>query len=416
MEKSLEVLITGGNNRAGLAVARSLARKDISFLIVGDQQHSLSFCSRYVKNYLVSPSPVSQPEAFFSFILSTIQEYGVQLIIPIGDEILLILDRWRDEIEKFTRLAMPDSEGLRSVLDKRLNLTIAHQLGIPCPKQYVLQKNEPITDMIEELGLPIVLKPPGSRYDPELPSFPFKILYAHTEEQLRTYVEEFCPEGVYPIFQECATGFVHNICCFAAQGETLAIHEYQSMRRMRGLGILRKIVDVLPEAEQAARKILAALNWDGVAHIAFFVDPHSKKLFYMETNGRLWSSIEGSIHAGWDFPYWIYRYFLYGEQPTPGPIEIGSQTCWHRGDLAALMIYLLGGESPSTGQNTGKIKAIYQYLNGFNPKIHSDVFQLSDPIPALVDHWNLVKQATYTIFNYKKVGKANLFTSPTKHS
>lgn len=415
MRKHIEVLVTGGNNRAGLAVARSLTRNGVSFLIVGEEHHSLAFHSRYAKNVLVSPSPIQQPEEFFKFILSTIQEHNIKLIIPVGEEPLLIFNQHREEIEKHTILAMASSRALRSVLDKRINLRLARQLEIPCPKQYELKNLQQISEMIEVLGLPIVLKPPGNRYDRELPSFPFKVLYAHSEGQLRRYIDEYCQDRAFPIFQECAMGIIHNLCCFAARGETIAIHEYHSLRRMRGVGVLREVVELLPEAEQAARDILRALDWDGVAHVAFFIDLNSKKLFYMETNGRLWSSVEGSVNAGWDFPYWIYRYFCHGEKPIPGPIHIGSRTCWHRGDLTALMIYLGGGEVPATGTQPTKIRAVLQYLSGFNPIIHSDVFRLSDPVPEVIDHWNLAKQTIHTLRNLKAVGKANLFSSPTKH-
>lgn len=410
---SVEVLVTGGNNRAGLAVARSLARHGVSFLVVGEDRHSLAFHSRCVKKAILSPSPIEQPEAYFEFILQTVKRHRIQLAIPVGDEPLLVFERHRADLEKHTRLAMANPQALRNVLDKRINLRLANELGIPCPKQYELESPRQIPKMIEALGLPVVLKPPGSRHDQQLPSFPFKVLYANDEKQLRDYLIEFCPNHAFPLFQECAKGVVHNLCCFAAKGETLAVHEYHSLRRMRGNGVLRMVVEPIVEAEQAAREILRALDWNGVAHVAFFVDPNSKELSYMETNGRLWSSVEGSVHAGWDFPYWIYRYFLYGERPVPGPIRLGSRTCWHRGDLAALAIYLGGGEVPATGTRPGKLKAILQYLSGFSPRIHSDVFRLSDPMPALIDHWHLLRQLAHALTHLSETGSKKPFSSPS---
>jgi len=69
---------------------------------------------------------------------------------------------------------------------------------------------------------------------------------------------------------------------------------------------------------QYARDLLGALRWDGVAHLGFFVDKARKKVWYMETNGRFWASIEGLVHAGWDDPgpafheYWYVRKQLWG--------------------------------------------------------------------------------------------------------
>jgi len=179
---------------------------------------------------------------------------------------------------------------------------------------------------------------------------------------------------------------VHNLCCFAVRGETVAIHEYHSLRRFRGLGVLRRIVPLHPEAERHARAMLRALQWDGVAHVAFFVSHDAKRLWYMETNGRVWGSVQGSIDAGWDYPWWIYRYFVHGEAPAPGPIRMGSLTCWHAGDLEALLDYWGGGESPATGAPVGKFHAALQYLSGFAPSTHPDVFRWSDPSPCLHEH------------------------------
>ena len=56
-----------------------------------------------------------------------------------------------------------------------------------------------------------------------------------------------------------------------------------------------------PDLVEHARNLLAALEWDGVAHVSFFIGKNGQK-WYMETNGRFWASVEGSVYAGWDFP------------------------------------------------------------------------------------------------------------------
>ena len=79
--------------------------------------------------------------------------------------------------------------------------------------------------------------------------------------------------------------------------------------------------------------------------------------------------------------------------PFPQKIKIGSTTCWHGGDLEALLEYYRGGESPTTGTNPGKLLATFQYLSGFSPFIHSDVFHWTDPMPGITEHWELAAKA-----------------------
>lgn len=388
----IEVLITDGNRRPALAIARSLARRGVSIMVVADQPRSLAFSSRYVKHTAVSPSPTADPDAYFQFILETVRRLDIGLVIPVLEDSLLVLDRYRHELESYTKLATADSQALQSVMDKRINLRLAKKLGITCPRQFELDSVKDIPAMIDTLGFPIVLKPPGSPHDPRLPSFPFKVLYANDESELRDYLERYCAPGRFPLFQECATGEEHHLCCFAVEGEIVGMHEYHSIRRVNGEGVLREIVEPTSEAEEGARKMLKALSWNGVAQFSFFVDRKSNVYRYMETNGRFWSSVAGSVYAGWDFPYWTYRYFAFGEKPQPAPIPIGSQTCWHRGDLVALATYLAGGEFPAAGAEPGLFRAIGQYLSGFHPAIHSDVFSWRDPLPEFVDHWNLLSR------------------------
>jgi len=388
-----EVLLVDGDNRGGLAVARSLARHGVSFLLVSQNLQGPASCSRSVQHAVLAPCPIAKTEAFLGFLLETIQRYGIRLAIPGTDQALELFEHYRSSLEGQTRLAMASSQAVRCVLDKRLNLEVAKRVGVPCPLQFDLQDPQQIPEMIRTLGLPLVLKSPGGSTDPNLPAFKFRVLYAHSEQQLRGYLEEHCPNGRYPLFQECAVGTVHNLCCFAVQGELVAVHEYHSVRRNLAVGVLRKIVAPLPDLVQHTRELLRELHWDGIAHVAFFIGNDGQKKWYMETNGRFWASTEGSVHAGWDFPYWVYRYFVHGEKPVPGDIKVGSMTCWHCGDLMALVDYFRGGDPPATGTHPGKVRATLQYLSGFSPFIHSDVFHWNDPMPGIREHWQLAKKS-----------------------
>lgn len=401
----IDVLLLNGNNRQGLAVARSLARHGISFLLVSESLQGPASCSRYVNHEVLAPYRLAEGDAYAEFLAEIIQRYRIRLAIPASDQALVLLDRYRSSLEGQTRLALANPDAVRNVLDKRRNLDLARQLGIPCPLQFELQDPRQIPEMIRMLGLPIVLKRSVVPQGPNLPNFSFKVLYAHTEQQLRGYIQEHCGRGVYPIFQECAVGESHSLCCFAVQGELIAAHEYNAIRRRDGVGILREIVAPLPELVEHTRALLRALKWDGVAHVGFFVSHDGKKKWYMETNGRFWASTEGSVHAGWDFPYWVYRYFLHGEAPIPGKIKLGSKTCWHYGDLRALLEYYRGGQSPTTGTTPGKLRSTWQYLSGFAPGIHSDIAHWNDPMPGIIEHSELAAMSWQFVRN-KLLGRS----------
>jgi len=392
-EGPIEVLLVDGDNRAGLAVSRSLARHGVSFLLITGDAQGIASCSRSVKHSMLAPCRPAKGDEYVEFLVETIRRHGIQLAIPVTDQALRLFERYRSVLAAETRLAMANSQAVRSVLDKRINLEVAKRVGVPCPREFELQDPAQIPEMIQMLGVPVVLKNPGDSPEADGAGFKFRVLYAHSEEEVRSHIEKHCANGKYPLFQECAVGTVHNLCCFAAQGELIAVHEYHSVRRNEGVGVLRKIVAPLPDLVEHASQLLRALDWDGVAHVAFFIGHDGQKKWYMETNGRFWASTEGSVHAGWDFPYWVYRYFRHGEKPVPEEIKLGSMTCWHCGDLLALLDYFRGGPPPATGTSPGKVRATLQYLSGFAPGIHSDVFHWNDPMPGLVENWKMIAKS-----------------------
>ncbi len=80
---SIEVLITDGNRRPSLAVARSLARQGVEFLAVSDTPHSLTQHSRHVRHWQRVASPSDEPDKFFEQIVELVRRHQIKLVIPV---------------------------------------------------------------------------------------------------------------------------------------------------------------------------------------------------------------------------------------------------------------------------------------------------------------------------------------------
>jgi predicted ATP-grasp superfamily ATP-dependent carboligase len=390
-----EVLLAGATGRPGLAAARSLSRRGISFVVVGNAPRGMIASSRHVRGYLRAPSPRDDPEAFAAAVLAACVEHDVRLVMPMDDAALAICSERRDLFPEGTRLAAASIDAVRNVLDKRRNLETAGRLAIPCPAEFDLEDVDQIPELVDRLGFPMVLKHPGRGPSARpVHGVGFKWLIARDENHLRALLDEHCADGRFPLFQELVAGRVTNLCCFAASGRVVAVHEYRSLRRMgwEGNSVLREVTESTPRLVQYAERLLGELSWDGVAQVAFIVRERDGASWYMETNGRFWGSVEGSIAIGWDFPYWAYRYFTHGELPAPPPVAVGSRTCWHFGDLRLLGRRLRGIEPP-VPPRPGKLRAIADYIAGFRPGVHADVFALDDPLPELVEHLAGIRRA-----------------------
>jgi predicted ATP-grasp superfamily ATP-dependent carboligase len=399
-KRRASVLLAGGDDRSMLAAGRSLSRRGIPFVAIGVEGRTMVGASRSVGPHVVGkgPSPGSDPGAYVDFLLEVVRRYDVDLVLPLTDRTLLACDRHREAIETETRLAAPSSYAIRHVNDKRVHLHTARRLGIPCPDQYELERLEDTAELIDQLGFPLVLKDPGPTMDGRPSPFDFTWLVARDEHELDRYLEERCPPGVFPMFQRLVKGEVRNVCCFGVEGDLVAVHEYRDIRRLGGLSVFREVVPVTPRLRRHAQLMLRELNWDGAAHLEFFVRDPDGDARYMETNGRLWASLEGPVGAGWDFPYWTYRYFTHGERPRPPSpsFRLGSRSRWHYGDLEALVGFLAGNDEP-TGAGRSWVRAVVDYLSGFRPGVHPDVFRLDDPLPELIEHWRGIQKGVRQI-------------------
>jgi predicted ATP-grasp superfamily ATP-dependent carboligase len=387
-----EVLIVTAESRTGLAAARSLERNGVPFVVVGFDANGLIATSRHVGRHVIGPSP-SEPEAFIDFLASAVRRTGAAVVLPVDDVVLRVCDRHRSVLADVgATLAAAGSPAVQAVLDKRANLALARRLGIPCPSQFEIERIDQLPELVERIGFPMVLKPPSAYAFGADRTFSFKWLVARDERELRALLERYCPGDRFPMFQELVAGHVVGLYCFASAGELVALHAAKALRRSIGQNVYREIVPVDPTLAGYARTLLGELSWDGVATLAFFVT-RGGVARYMETNGRLWGTVEGSINAGWDFPYWQVRYFQDGVVPDPPPIAIGSRCCWRVGDYVALRCALRGEEWLTDRQNVGRLRAMSDYVACFRPGVHSDVFRLDDPLPEFVEHWQLARDA-----------------------
>jgi biotin carboxylase len=267
--RTATVLLADAYSHSGLAVARSLSRHGVSFVVVGSDPRGMVAVSRHVRSYVVAPSARTHAEAFGKVVLEAAERYGVRLVVPITDSALAICNEQRDLLPAEARLAAAGSEAVRNVLDKRRNLETARRLAIPCPAEFALTVREQIPELIARLGFPMVLKNPGFGSGKMSSPLDLKWVIVRNESDLRARVAECAAAGAFPIFQQLVEGEIRNLCCFATRGKIAAFHEYRSVRRLgwEGTGVVREVTEPTPGLVGYAERLLDELAWDGVAHL-----------------------------------------------------------------------------------------------------------------------------------------------------
>src|SRR3990172_874092 len=103
----MEVLVTGADQRQGLAVIRALGSKGLKIFAAGLEPNSLGFFSRYTKGFCQYPSPLTDKKGCVATILKAVREYHIPFVFPAVESTVIALDEFRDEFEGLTRLALP---------------------------------------------------------------------------------------------------------------------------------------------------------------------------------------------------------------------------------------------------------------------------------------------------------------------
>jgi len=154
----MDVLVTGADQRQGLAVIRALGRKGLEIFATGQERNSVGFFSRYTKELCQYPSPFADKNGFVDTILQVVKKHRIPVVFPTVESTVIALDEFREEFEGLTRLAIAPREPLHIALDKKQTLTLAKELGVPIPRTCFANSLEEALAFAEGIGYPVVMK------------------------------------------------------------------------------------------------------------------------------------------------------------------------------------------------------------------------------------------------------------------
>ena len=99
------VLILGCGTQ-GLAIARDLKRAGHSTILMGER-HNYADTSRYVDVFIFSNDSPSTT-SFLQLVISTIEKYRIETIVPMGDTASEFLSRNKVDLFSYVKYKMPD--------------------------------------------------------------------------------------------------------------------------------------------------------------------------------------------------------------------------------------------------------------------------------------------------------------------
>jgi protein-tyrosine-phosphatase/predicted ATP-grasp superfamily ATP-dependent carboligase len=316
---NMTVLVLDGHSRAALETLQSLGRDGVQVDIAAEGADCLAFHSRYAVNKLQQP-PQDRLSEFHAWLREQDQKQNYELIVPATESSLLGLRALAEDDPLRRKAVLPANHALDIALDKEKTRLLAGELGVPAPQSRLISS-------VAEIGqggqFPLVLKPARSKVMIAGELRTLAVAVVKNETQRQEQLQRWLPHT--PVLQQ---QYVHGRGVGAEflfdRGKKIwhfvheRVHEYPLSG---GASSYRRSIKPPAALLRDAEKLLAALNWHGVAMVEFKVEfkmDSDDQYWLMEINPRFWGSLAVSIDAGVNFPLGLLQ-IARGEQPAQQP-------------------------------------------------------------------------------------------------
>ncbi|HEY8105395.1 MAG TPA: ATP-grasp domain-containing protein, partial [Gemmatimonadales bacterium] len=340
---SVEVLVTDGEQRASLAVVRSLGHAGYRPFVCSVSGRSLAGSSRFAVGETAVPDPLREPVRFADAVLDLARKRNARLLLPATDAALLALLPLR---ERFAELKLPfvDAAQFRRISDKALLMATAPEVGIAVPRQCPAPDRQAAEAAARGgLAYPLVLKPARSVGESAGRRVKLGVRHVLNPGGLATALDAL-PDAAYPLLlQERIVGPGVGVFLLVWNGELKAAFSHRRIREKPpsgGVSVYRESIPLDPELLARSRALLDRFGWQGVAMIEYKLNEATGTPYLMEINGRFWGSLQLAVDAGVDFPALLARLAL-GDDPEPVmSYRTGVRSRWWLGDVDHLIARL----------------------------------------------------------------------------
>lgn len=325
------VLILGVEDSPALIAAESFRKKRIRVIVGCHKRVCTTFFSRYPHKRVLYPSPDMHPELFVSWLLDFIKSEKVDVLIPVGAQVTLLLSKHKDKLTKTANLFLVDFDLYKQAIDKSETMKIAMKNNIPCPKTY-FPEEEGLDQIMKGIeGYPVLIKP---RFGTGANGITFvkskntlKEAFLKTENKYgKCIIQEYIPHTGMQFKAEILMNQQQEVVSWVVFNKP---RFYPPEGGSSTINCTVDRLDILTYAEG----MLRSMKWYGMGDCDFIEDPRDKIPKLMEINPRLTRTIKIASLAGVDFFYGLYHLAL-GEEVKPDKnYKIGMYLRFLPGDV-----------------------------------------------------------------------------------
>jgi len=417
----MKILVTDAEQRAALAVTRSLGMRGDDVIVASEHRHTVSSCSRHSRGSFVYHSPVSDEGAFVEEIKEIVREEGIDLIIPITDLSMFILLDPLNAIPPNLIYPFPSYEQFSFVSDKVRLMKLCRQLNVNVPETIFLESAYELDRWKGSLHYPVIIKPYQSVIRVAGRWFGGRVKMARGYDELMT----ICDHDIiyrYPfMLQEVVAGEGRGIFTLYRGGKPVDWFAHKRIREKPpegGVSVLSASISPHGTMLDAAKRVLDHVEWHGPAMVEFKYNTANDTYYLMEINGRFWGSLQLAVEAGVDFPSLLLRQ---GADGVAGGYREDVRLRWFLGDVDHHLSLL------RRRQGIGeRIRVLKNFLLSARGEVTYDVRKADDILPFCYEALSYVTDVLRTVIDkvkdrasrwkrawrasfLKRVGKIGLF-------
>lgn len=291
----------------GLGVARALSTHDVPVIAVDRTGDGVAPPSEHVDFAGAVTYPLDDQNAFREDVEAIASAAGTDLV-GFG-----CMDEWVhafvDTEPSGVRLPFSSREVIDTVLDKSSLYEIADELGVPYPETLPLAGDDDVDRAIEELGLPLVVKPAFKREFEE--AVGTNVIEVETPEELRDIVTLATDEGIDVLAQkkiDTVRGKDHSLASYAGpDGDYLSLVASARVRNPLDFGtscLVERSKE--PVIEERGLAVLEETGYHGISEAEFVYCPEREDFLLLDVNTRPWKWIDLPVTAGANLPFAAY--------------------------------------------------------------------------------------------------------------
>lgn len=380
----MRVFVTDGDNRATLAVTRSLGAAGHDVVVGEKRTPALAQTSRYCSERVCYPDPVRQSDSFIAFLIDFVREQQIEVLLPVSDIATFLVTEHRDQFDPGCAIPFASAANVAAAADKVGLHETARRLGVPVPHGVTV--HDPHTVPAVPFEFPVVIKPWKSRVRTAHGWRSSAVSYARDRGELVHDIASRAAHEFPLMIQERIVGPGQGVFACFHHGTPIAVFAHRRVLERPpwgGVSVISESVPVDPTAETFALRLLSDLSWHGVAMVEFKQDLRDGQPKLMEINGRFWGSLQLAIDSGVDFPSLLVEQTRRVEPRPQPPYQVGTRTRWLWGTVDSLMLTLLRfGREPHRVPG-GRRRVVGEFLKFWGPHLHYDNPKWGDLGPFL---------------------------------